>query len=112
MADAVELLAGILQACAQPRLHILIEMLEQQAPGLVELMGDALLHLLLQGGKGGIDLFAAAAALVEVEDASLKVDARFDLAEDLVGGPEDPVEEVEFLLEQLIDALVGLITAY
>ncbi len=58
--------------------------------------------------EGACDLVGRAAALVDVGDALLEVDAGLDRAEHLVAGAEDALEELELLGEQLVDALVGL----
>ena len=54
-----------------------------------------------------VDRLGRAAVLVDVDDATLEVDARFDRPKNLVAGSEDAREKPELLVEQLKDTQVG-----
>jgi hypothetical protein len=64
-----------------------------------------------KAAEGRPDLLGLPAALIDVGDPPLEVDAGADRPEHLVRGAEDPLEERELLVEQFIDPAVGLVAA-
>ena len=54
-----------------PLVDVLVEVLEQGAPRIVEARADLLVHLVLQRAEGRVDGFWSAALLVDGEDALL-----------------------------------------
>ncbi|GEM_PF-5837211 len=69
-------------------MHVLVEVLEQCAPGVFQPRTDLLLHFGLQGLEVGIDSSRRAAFLVDRQNALLRIHAGLDGAEHFVGGSE------------------------
>ena len=65
-AHVVHLLPCTLKLHAEPGVHILVEMLQQDLPGLVHPRTDRRVHLLAQLAEARLDLLGRAALLVDV----------------------------------------------
>ena len=96
-----------LQVDAQLFMHLLVKIFQEALARLVYGLVDLRLQLRLQSVEGGLNLHFGPALLVNPGDPLLEIHARFDTAQDLVAGPEDTVKKLEFLGEQLVDALIG-----
>ena len=90
-------------------MHVGIEVFEQLDPGLGHGRRDLFVEFALQLVERVADLIGGAAPLVDLADPFLDVDARFERPQHIVGGSEDPVEELEFLVQQFKHPQVGLI---
>jgi len=107
----VFVLGQIVFACLQvhPQLfvHLLVKIFQEALARLVYGLVDLRLQLRLQGVEGVLNLRFGPTLLVNPGNPLLEINARFDTAQDLVAGPEDTVKKLEFLGEQLVDALIG-----
>lgn len=96
---------------ADPELfaNFVVEIFEQLLAGsahrLVNFEGEFQLQLV----KRRLNLFRPAAVLVNAGNPFFEVDARLDGAEDLVAGTKHALEELKFLAQKLVDALIGLV---
>jgi hypothetical protein len=87
-----------------------VEVLDDRLPGLPAPAGDDVVELGLQGVERGVDLVGGPAALVDLGDGALEVDAGGGgRAQHVVAGAEHPLEQLQLLREQLVDPDVSLV---
>ena len=77
-----------------------VEIVEHLGAGLLHLLVDLLRILRFESSKRSIDLGGSLAVVKDVGDVLLKIQAIFDLAENLIGGAEHGGEQLELLREQ------------
>ena len=105
--DSINVRVTVGIANSQPLVDILVEMLEECTPCIIEPAANLLFHLLLRFAEGGIDRLGRSAFLVNCQNAFLEIDPGFDRPKHFVRGAEYAIEEPELLREQFEDALVG-----
>src|SRR5262249_14225058 len=104
---AAHRLFRLLAGQPEPATDVSVEPLEEERARLGHSPVDAVLEVLAQGIEGPTDLLGGPTGLVDVQHSPLEVHPALQGAEDLVGGAEHPVEEVELLLQNLVEAGVG-----
>lgn len=96
-------------AAFQPADHVLVDGLQKPLAGVQHLAVDLHLQFFLQPIEGLVDFVLGAGGLDDLQDLLLEVYALFDGAKNLVAGTEHAVEQAEFLVQQFVDALLGLV---
>ena len=86
--------------------HFLVEVVEQLFARVLLAFGNLGFQLFLELVELKLNLLRRAALLIDGGDALFEIDARLDRAEHFVACAEHAIEEPEFLVEQLIDALI------
>lgn len=103
--------ARVLCGDAEFFLYAFVEVFQHGAAGVEHGLVDFISQFLLQGGEGGFDVGRQAAVAVDISDAAFDVHAAANGAQDFVAGTEDAAEELEFLVEQFVNAGVGFVAA-
>ena len=109
--QAIEAHFGIGLGQFEPRLHFFVEVFQQDLAGVQHGVADFAGQVELQLFKGLVNFLGLAAALIDVRDAALEIDTRFDRPQDLVTGAEHTVEQTKLDIQQFIDATVGIVIA-
>ena len=105
--ELVEHLAGLGVVRLESVLNVGVEVVEHLGLGACHLLGDFALELFLQVIEGVLYVLGGLAAVQDVGNRLLKVEPIFDLAEHFVAGAEDTLEQVELVLKEFEDALLG-----
>src|SRR5690606_7214931 len=95
----------------QAGMNVFVEVVEEGFSGLCHPRLDLFLQVHLQLVERSLYLLRRAAVLIHLGDATLDVNARLQGPEDLVTRPEDSIEKLELLREQLEDAEVRFVAA-
>src|SRR5690606_33866092 len=97
--DAVEGLLGARLTGAETLGDLLVEVLEEACAGLPHIVLDLRLELALELLELAVDFLWRAGRAVDLGDAFLEIDPGADVAEDIVAGAEDALEELVFLVQ-------------
>ena len=99
----------LIQLEAEPIMHILIKMLDQQMPGFIQAGGNVRLQLALQGRKSPINLSGSPARLINRQNALLKIQATVHAAQDLIGRAKHTIKQLELVRQQFQHPLIGMV---